>query len=181
MPIIKRTRRKTNQKKSRRKHRPTKEDPAATDKKDDESATPKDKPDTVETPKKSADDLKKEYESKLAKYKTDLKAYEEKIDAGKKQVDELNARFGEWYYVISAENFNKLHLRRMDLVKEKAKAAGDDRKNDKKTGAPADRDPFATWTAAKTKSIQMHPEKNADTVDPEKTPADKKPAKKVDK
>jgi hypothetical protein len=52
-------------------------------------------------------------------------------------VEELNARFGDWYYVISAENFNKLHLARKELVKEKGKP-GDDKKTEK---TPA-RDPF---------------------------------------
>lgn len=70
---------------------------------------------------KSADELKKEYQDKVTKYKTDLKAYEDKEKAGKEKVEQLNRRFGEWYYVISAENFNKLHLSRKDLVKAKSK------------------------------------------------------------
>jgi hypothetical protein len=82
-------------------------------------------------PEKSPEDLKKEellkakkdHEEKVKKYKTDLKAFDDKVAAGKKQADELNARFGDWYYVISAENFNKLHVSRKDLVREKGKAA----------------------------------------------------------
>ena len=77
----------------------------------------------IKEQKKSAADLKKEYDGQVKKYEADLKAYEDKVATGKKQVDELNARFGAWYYVISADYFNKLHLARKELVKEKAKPA----------------------------------------------------------
>jgi hypothetical protein len=33
--------------------------------------------------------------------------------------DDLNARFAKWYYVISAESFDKLRQRRSDLIKQK--------------------------------------------------------------
>jgi Domain of unknown function (DUF4340) len=87
---------------------------------------------------KSAEDLKKEllekakkdHEEKVKKYKADLKTFEDKVAAGKKQVDELNARFGAWYYVISAENFNKLHVSRKDLIKEKGKSGNEKNPND---------------------------------------------------
>jgi hypothetical protein len=85
----------------------------------------KSQPAPKEEKKKSADDLKKEYEAQVKKYESDLKAHEEKVAAGKKLVDELNARFGGWYYVISAENFNKLHVSRKELVKEKGKSGAD--------------------------------------------------------
>jgi len=115
---------------------PSSEDAGTEDAKKDPAA-PKEKPAAVEKEKKP-EELKKEYDAKLKKYKSDLKAHEEKIDAGKKQVDELNARFNDWYYVISAENFNKLHLTRKDLVKEKSKPAGDEKTKDK----PSEKDPF---------------------------------------
>ncbi len=44
-----------------------------------------------------------------------------KIQKGKKTSDDLNARFAKWYYVISSSNFDKLHLKRSDLVQEKKK------------------------------------------------------------
>lgn len=91
-----------------------------------------------EEKKKSADELKKEYEAQLKKYEADLKAHQDKVAAGKKQVEELNARFSGWYYVISAENFNKLHVSRKELVKAKGKSA-DDKKADK-TLEPKDED-----------------------------------------
>ncbi len=86
---------------------------------------------------KSPEDLKKDYEDQLKKYKSDLKAYEDKVAAGKKQADELTSRFGDWYYVISAESFNKLHLSRKELVKDKGKPTGD-----KNAAKPPAKDPF---------------------------------------
>ena len=47
--------------------------------------------------------------------------YDGKITKGKEKVDELNARFADWYYVISNEVFDKIHLGRDDVVKEKEK------------------------------------------------------------
>lgn len=103
------------------------------DKSGDEApdADAKSKPAPPEEKKKSADDLKKEYDAQVKKYESDLKVYEDKVTAGKKLVNELNARFSGWYYVISAENFNKLHLSRKELVKEKGKPG-----DDKKEGTP---------------------------------------------
>lgn len=68
---------------------------------------------------KTVDELKKEYETLRQKYDADLRAWEGKVKAGREKVEELNQRFGEWYYVISAENFSKLHPSRKELVKPK--------------------------------------------------------------
>lgn len=46
--------------------------------------------------------------------------YDKKIADAKKRVDELNDRFGDWYYVISDEVYKKVSLRRDQLVKAKA-------------------------------------------------------------
>lgn len=45
--------------------------------------------------------------------------WQEKIDKGSKLSNELNERFANWYYVISSESFDKIHLKRKDLVKAK--------------------------------------------------------------
>jgi hypothetical protein len=50
--------------------------------------------------------------------------YQQKIADGKKRVDELNARFADWYYVISDEVYRKIHLGRDELVKKKEPAKG---------------------------------------------------------
>lgn len=44
--------------------------------------------------------------------------YEEKIKQGEEKVKELNDRFADWYYVISNDVFNKIHLHREDVVKQ---------------------------------------------------------------
>ncbi|MGD9125940.1 MAG: DUF4340 domain-containing protein [Planctomycetia bacterium] len=43
--------------------------------------------------------------------------YNEKVAAGQKRVEELNARFADWYYVISENVFKKLHLTQKELIK----------------------------------------------------------------
>lgn len=45
------------------------------------------------------------------------------IEAAKKRVDDLNGRFAKWYYVISAQSFDSIHLNRKDLLKDKPKAS----------------------------------------------------------
>jgi hypothetical protein len=49
--------------------------------------------------------------------------YQEKIAAGKKRVGELNARFGDWYYVIPNDVFKKIHLGRDEVIKAKEEEA----------------------------------------------------------
>jgi len=111
---------------------------------DEPAADAKPQPAPQEEKKKSAEELKKEYDGQLKKYESDLKIHQDKVAAGKKQAEELNARFANWYYVISAENFNKLHLSRKELVKEKAKEKTDDKKpGDDKNLEPKDEDPEA--------------------------------------
>ncbi len=45
--------------------------------------------------------------------------YEQQLEDGRKRVDELNARFADWYYVISDEVYRKIHLSREDVVVKK--------------------------------------------------------------
>ena len=47
--------------------------------------------------------------------------WQRKIEKGKSLSEDLNKRFASWYYVISSESFDKLHLTRKDLVKKKKK------------------------------------------------------------
>jgi hypothetical protein len=43
--------------------------------------------------------------------------WETKHNEGKEKAEELSRRFAQWYYVISADSFDKVHLRRSDLIK----------------------------------------------------------------
>ncbi len=47
--------------------------------------------------------------------------WQQQVDAGKKRADDLNDRFAKWYYVISGDSFDKLHLKRADLLRDKPK------------------------------------------------------------
>jgi len=49
----------------------------------------------------------------------DYKSWEDKVAKGRETAAELAGRFAPWYYVISAESFDKIHLNRGDLVKAK--------------------------------------------------------------
>lgn len=62
------------------------------------------------------------YQDAQFQYQTDKRAYDafvKKISDGIEKADELNARFAEWYYVVSGEEYNKLKLARVDYVQEK--------------------------------------------------------------
>lgn len=43
-------------------------------------------------------------------------AWRQSVDTGRRTSTDLNARFAQWYYVISAESFDRIRLRRTDLV-----------------------------------------------------------------
>lgn len=83
-----------------------------------------------------ADEAKQKDDAKKAadKKKAELKAARDRIDKENKRkeddykanrkkaedkVKELNARFADWYYVISEDVYKKVHLSRVDLIKEK--------------------------------------------------------------
>ncbi len=67
------------------------------------------------------------FEADKTKFEADEKSYEQKSKDGEKKVKELNNRFANWYYVISADSFENLRQGRKTLVKEKGaeKPAGD--------------------------------------------------------
>lgn len=74
-----------------------------------------------------------EYKAALEKYEADLAEYEQKkaehdkkVEAGKKLVEDLSARFADWYYVIAADTFDDLAVDRSDLVEPKEAPAADD-------------------------------------------------------
>ena len=81
------------------------------------------KADDSETQQAEKPNPQKQYEEALAKYEEDLEIYElavknydEKMKAGKERVAELNRRFADWYYVISADVFDRMKLNRVDIV-----------------------------------------------------------------
>ncbi|MGD9854342.1 MAG: DUF4340 domain-containing protein, partial [Planctomycetaceae bacterium] len=60
-----------------------------------------------------------DYKTQLEKWESDQQAYEEKLTKGRERVKELNTRFADWYYVISAETFDKIRIERTNLVEAK--------------------------------------------------------------
>ena len=77
-------------------------------------------------------EAQKQYLQELGKYEAEksgfedaLKSWEERGKQGQKLAKELSTRFGAWYYVISADSFEKLRPSRADVVgpKEAAKPA----------------------------------------------------------
>jgi hypothetical protein len=164
-----------------------KDEPKPEPKKDDAPAVEAAKPEAakpeapkVEVPKEDPVETYKKnlakYRSEKAKFDSDLKAYDKKVEDGKKKVKELNDRFGAWYYVISAEDFDKLRLKRDQLVKlkvvDKKDAATNAPKSDEATTKP-DAEP-AKPDAAKPDAAK--PEGDAKKTEPEPKPAEEKKA-----
>jgi hypothetical protein len=52
---------------------------------------------------------------------TAVDAWRRKVDEGRKLAADLNARFADWYYVISSDSFDKIHVTR-DELREKGKS-----------------------------------------------------------
>lgn len=51
--------------------------------------------------------------------------YDSLVAAGKKEVADLNERFGDWYFVISNNVYKEIHLGRDKLIKQKTPPEGD--------------------------------------------------------
>ncbi|KAF0245796.1 MAG: hypothetical protein FD180_1270 [Planctomycetota bacterium] len=75
-----------------------------------------------------AEERRKEYDRALAEYAKTLaessKRFNERATAGEKRAKQLADRFGDWYYVVGAESFAKLHVKRNDVVKSKKEPEG---------------------------------------------------------
>jgi hypothetical protein len=108
----------------------------------------KPKPETPPSiPKDAKPEEKKAAEAKLAEIEKENKRkqdeYDQRVADGKKRVAELNARFADWYYVISDNVYRKIHLSQDDLFK-------------KKEAAPKPQEPESPKTpAAKLKELQQ--------------------------
>ena len=55
-----------------------------------------------------------------------LDEFKERRKKAASRVQELNARFADWYFVISEDTYKKIHLGRADIIKEKAAAAAEE-------------------------------------------------------
>ncbi len=61
-------------------------------------------------------DADTQYAIELTRYEADVEAFIKRVDAGQEVVNDLNERYGNWYYVISADNLSALQVARADLV-----------------------------------------------------------------
>lgn len=121
------------------------------------------------------------YYGALDKYESDLKEYEDKVKKGQEKVAQLNKRFADWYYVISAESYNKLHVSRKDVVKEKTPvvdptkpAVTPDASSPAAPKTDADQPGDAKPAAEKPEAPKAEPKPEAAKNDPAK-PSDAKP------
>jgi len=76
-------------------------------------------------------DLKAERERIEKENKRKQDEYDAKVKEGQQKVKDLNARFADWYYIISDDTYQKIRLSRTDIVKKKEKK---DEKKDEHAG-----------------------------------------------
>lgn len=107
----------------------------------------------------------REYEDALAKYETAIADYERKMKAGQEQVAKLNERFADWYYVIDAESFDKLHQNRADLIEEVKPESTEG----KSTASPEKPEDKPAQPAAEPAASSEQPEMKAPADKPETT------------
>ena len=95
------------------------------------------------------------YEDELAVYEIRKKEYDKTREEAEKKVEELNARFADWYYVISEDQYDRLKLSREELVEPRAK-------EDQAGTAPGS--PVLPSPDSASPSVDA-PDANADTAD----------------
>ncbi len=160
--------------------------------------------DAEQKPEDSVVKLQKEYEAALVKYEDELavysirkREYDEKTEQGQKQVSELNRRFADWFYVISADVFDRMKLNRVDLIENIAPPATEEPATQQpptqnptppKSDNPAPTEPV-TETTEKVESDQPAmkkpesetPQEPADKESPTQDPVEKKTETPVEK
>ena len=110
-----------------KKPEPPKEEAAATPAEGEKPAAPAEGEKPADPAKPATPDPKAEakaaYEAALKQYEVDSdvyrirkKEYDDKKAAGEKKAKALNARFADWYYVISEDLFDELRVKPEDLV-----------------------------------------------------------------
>lgn len=107
-----------------------------------------------------------------------LDEHEEKLKAGRERVSELNARFGDWYYVVPDEVFQKIRLGRDDVIKQKeaeASEEGDDAADESAPGASAFGAPGGAIPGLPGLDGGMEEESSAEEQAPAEGAAEEKP------
>lgn len=63
------------------------------------------------------------YEEQMKEYQEAMEAYEKKLKESEQKVADLNSRFADWFYIVDAEDLEKVKLTRSDLVQPKEEDA----------------------------------------------------------
>jgi hypothetical protein len=78
-----------------------------------------------EEAKKEMTDLELERERIRKENQRKQDERDEKLKKANTRIAELNSRFADWYYIISEDEYKKVHLGRSDLIAEKQSAAAE--------------------------------------------------------
>jgi len=116
---------------------------------------------------KKPEDIKAERERIEKENKRKQDEYEEKLKKGQERVKELNARFADWYYIISDDVYRKIHLGVSDIVKKKE--TQEEKKTDSSTPAPSEQEKKPAEPAAST-PMPQGTEQSPQAAKPEETP-----------
>jgi hypothetical protein len=113
------------------------ESASADESKNDAKAATDEKADEKKTDEKSEEVKKIIAERKRieADNQHKLDDYQQKLDKGRQTVKDLNLRFGDWYFVVSNDVFQKVRLSSDDVIKKKDKK--EDKAADKKDSSAA--------------------------------------------
>lgn len=88
----------------------------------EEPKLPPTDPPAVEAPKPSPPPMVDPAQTAIEKIRKEnrrkMEDYEDRKKKATARVTELNARFADWYYVISEDVYKKIHLSRADIIKE---------------------------------------------------------------
>jgi hypothetical protein len=82
----------------------------------------------AEDPARKLEEWKQKRDAIIKENERKQKEFDEKVEIAQQRVKELNERFADWYYVINDETYQKIHLGRDDIIKEKEKSE-DEKKN----------------------------------------------------
>lgn len=89
-----------------------------------------------EEPKPTREEIEKQREEIQKENDRKKEEYEEKINEAEEKVKELNARFADWYYIINDGEYQKIHLSRDKIVKEKEEEE-EEKSDDASAASPA--------------------------------------------
>ena len=101
--------------------KPEEEEEEPADKADDETKQDDEKKaeDSPENDQKKADAVKKKREEVKKRNKQKMDERNDKLKKAQARVAELNARFNDWFYVVSDDVYKKVQLGRADIVKDR--------------------------------------------------------------